>query len=154
MADSAHCQSKARIHRNPPFSSRNRLFNPRELLFHKQSDVVVLCFHVYRRDFNTLGHYANIRTITAITDQFSDPRGFVFSHVELFVLTPTEFCLTPYTIFPGSFLRLPAFFLVPTNLSLTFPYFSFALLSNSNFRCVIGTSRVAAVLFAFRRGFH
>lgn len=43
------------------------------------------------------------------------------------------------------------FSIVPTNLSLTFPYFSFAFLSNSNFRCVIGTSRITAVRFGLAR---
>ena len=110
MADSSDCQSQAGIHRNPPVPSRHPLFYPRELLLHEQSPLVFLCFHVYRRGFDTLGHYANTHAITAIVNQFSEPRGFVFSHVELFVLTPTEFCLTPYTVFPGSFLRLPASF--------------------------------------------
>lgn len=42
-----------------------------------------------------MGNYVEFEDISSIVSHFCQPSQFIYNRVELFLLTPTEICVTP-----------------------------------------------------------
>ena len=56
---------------------------------------------VDRRNSNRMGNYANPLDIDAIHQRLFQPRDYMFDYTELFVLAPTEICVSPSIVWAG-----------------------------------------------------
>ena len=110
--------------------------------------VSFLYLSIHHRETFITGNYANYEDLYTLTSLFCQPRQFIFQYVELFLLTPTEYCVTPSQVHQSG-ISLFFFFYSIDHINITIQYSSFQshFISSSSLHCLIGNKIITPVLY-------